>query len=308
VLCLTHFEQGGRGLISRPPVARITGQSMARSKTERFCRLKVTPVSLVDCRPPSTFPGKIDYSAAFLCLSMPADGRGLSVFPVRFPPNRNTLNIPTPRRAAQGSQRGTTGQHDKQQDTTEMYTKNGCHYGVPFAFAHPAPPTRSSSKHGISRQTIRARPRLRIHRVDESSRTDGPAGSVIRVRPELFLISSERLNKTCRRSAQKQSIAGVDFSETIVSVDFLTPDRGRPACKGQGRPRQKFHCIAALETFNPRRTRLLFGRGGGTFSFLGEAALLDGFPALGKPREDRFWRVPRSWGSTRSHMRRKRTI
>jgi DNA repair protein RecO len=74
-------------------------------------------------------------------------------------------------------------------------------------------------------------------------------------------------------------IRGVDFSESSRIVTFLTPERGKLACMATGVKRAKSPLSAVLDTFN-RVEIVYYWKEGRNVQKLGEATLLDGFPAV----------------------------
>ena len=74
-------------------------------------------------------------------------------------------------------------------------------------------------------------------------------------------------------------LRGVDFSETSRIVTILCPDRGRVACLAAGVRRAKSPLAAVLDTFN-RVEVVYYWKDGREVQRLGEAVLVDGYPAI----------------------------
>lgn len=74
-------------------------------------------------------------------------------------------------------------------------------------------------------------------------------------------------------------LRGVDFSETSRIVTLLTPGRGKTACMAKGVRKANSPLTGVLDTFN-RVEVVLFWKDGRDIQTLGDATLLDRFPAV----------------------------
>ena len=83
-------------------------------------------------------------------------------------------------------------------------------------------------------------------------------------------------------------LRGVDFSETSRIVTLLSPARGKIACMAKGVRKANSPLAAVLDTFN-RVEVVLFWKDGRDIQTLGDATLLDRFPAVRADIERSAW-------------------
>lgn len=74
-------------------------------------------------------------------------------------------------------------------------------------------------------------------------------------------------------------LRGVDFSESSRIVTLLTPGRGKTACMAKGVRKANSPLAGVLDTFNQVEV-VLFWKDGRDIQTLGDATLLDRFPAV----------------------------